>query len=115
MAINSISGTSSSSSSGGTQTSSTTPLADPLANKNTFLKLLVAQLQNQNPLSPADGTQFVAQLAQFSDLEQSVQMRTDVAAIRSALDSYIGSSVTTGGASSSSSDSGAGSTGATKG
>lgn len=38
--------------------------------KDAFLKLLVTQLQNQDPLSPADSTEFTAQLAQFSSLEQ---------------------------------------------
>jgi flagellar basal-body rod modification protein FlgD len=40
---------------------------------NQFLTLLVAQLQNQDPMSPTDPTQFVAQLAQFSTVEQLVQ------------------------------------------
>ena len=44
---------------------------DGLANENTFLQLLVAQLKNQDPLKPQDGSEFVAQLAQFSALEQS--------------------------------------------
>lgn len=35
-----------------------------------FLKMLVAQLKNQDPLNPASGTDFAAQLAQFSSLEQ---------------------------------------------
>ncbi|MDI9571122.1 MAG: flagellar hook capping FlgD N-terminal domain-containing protein [Pseudomonadota bacterium] len=38
--------------------------------KTEFLKLLVAQLKNQDPLNPMDGTDFAAQLAQFSSLEQ---------------------------------------------
>ena len=51
---------------------------DSLANEQTFLQLLVAQLKNQDPLSPADGLQFVQQLAQFSSLEQQLQMRQDL-------------------------------------
>jgi flagellar basal-body rod modification protein FlgD len=42
-----------------------------------FLQLLVAQLQNQDPLNPTDSTQFVSQLAQFSELEQVMAIRTD--------------------------------------
>ncbi len=38
--------------------------------KDAFLKLMIAQLQNQNPLEPLDGTDYSAQLAQFSSLEQ---------------------------------------------
>lgn len=43
------------------------------AQMNQFLQLLVAQLQNQDPMQPTDPTQFVAQLAQFSTVEQLVQ------------------------------------------
>ena len=59
--------------------------ADPLTSKTTFLQLLVAQLKNQNPLSPADGVQFITQLAQFSSLEQNTEMRDDLDAIRQQL------------------------------
>ena len=38
--------------------------------KDAFLKLLTTQMQQQDPLSPTDNTQFLAQLAQFSSLEQ---------------------------------------------
>ena len=38
--------------------------------KDDFLKLLVGQLQHQDPMQPADDTQFIGQMAQFSQLEQ---------------------------------------------
>jgi flagellar basal-body rod modification protein FlgD len=42
--------------------------------KDDFLNLLIAQLSNQNPLEPMDGSDFVAQLAQFSSVEQLTQI-----------------------------------------
>ena len=56
---------------------------DGLADKTTFLKLLVSQIKNQNPLSPQDGSAFVAQLAQFSQVEQLVSIRQDLDSIKS--------------------------------
>jgi flagellar basal-body rod modification protein FlgD len=47
-------------------------------NEQMFLQLLVAQLQNQDPLNPTDGTQFVSELAQFSELEQVIAIRSDI-------------------------------------
>jgi flagellar basal-body rod modification protein FlgD len=44
--------------------------------KDAFLKLLVEQLKNQDPLKPQDDSAFVAQLAQFSQLEQSMGVNT---------------------------------------
>ena len=49
----------------------TTPTSTAL-NQNDFLKLLVAQLSHQDPLQPQDGSAFIAQLAQFSGVEQAV-------------------------------------------
>ncbi|MFB3146596.1 MAG: flagellar hook assembly protein FlgD [Nitrospirales bacterium] len=41
--------------------------------QNTFLRLFIAQLENQDPLDPSSSEEFVAQLAQFSSLEQATQ------------------------------------------
>ena len=69
------------------QSSSTSAssVLSPLANEQTFLQLLVAQLQNQDPTQPQDGIQFITQLAPFASLEQNVQMRTDLDAIKTDL------------------------------
>jgi flagellar basal-body rod modification protein FlgD len=63
-----------------------------LANQSTFLQLLVAQLKNQDPSQPVDGTTFVTQLAQFSDLEQNLASRQDLDSISQ---QYTGSSSAT--------------------
>lgn len=46
--------------------------------KDDFLKLMIAQLQNQDPLNPMDNQAFVAQLAQFSNLEQLQQVNSGI-------------------------------------
>jgi flagellar basal-body rod modification protein FlgD len=46
--------------------------------KDDFLKILVAQLQAQNPLDPQDPNEFTAQLAQFSSLEQLMNMNQTI-------------------------------------
>src|ERR1700728_3077934 len=69
---------SSTSSASGSSASSTTPTEEM------FLQLLVAQIQNQDPLNPADSTQFVSQLAQISELEQVVGIRGDIESYMSA-------------------------------
>lgn len=59
-----------------------TKVTDPLADKATFLKLLVSQIKNQNPLSPTDGVQFLSQLAQFSQVEQLQNISQDLDTIK---------------------------------
>jgi flagellar basal-body rod modification protein FlgD len=68
----------SSTSTSATATTSTqqTSATDSFANQQTFLNLLVAQLKNQDPLNPMDGTAFVSQLTQFSELEQLVSINS---------------------------------------
>jgi flagellar basal-body rod modification protein FlgD len=101
--------TSTSSSSNNSSSSSSTNNADSLANTQTFLSLLLAQLQNQYPMQPEDGTQFVSQLAEFTNLEQSLAMRTDLDDISS---KYTGaSSAATSGSTSSSADGTSGTSG----
>lgn len=46
-----------------------------------FLQLLVAEIQNQDPTNPMDGTAFLTQLAQFQQVEQGVTLNQDVAGI----------------------------------
>lgn len=48
-------------------------------NKDAFLQLLVTQMQHQDPLDPQDNTQYVAQLAQFSALEQMTNVASGLA------------------------------------
>ena len=48
-----------------------------------FLKMLLAQLEHQDPLDPQDATEFTAQLAQFSSLDQLVSMRQSVDSLSS--------------------------------
>lgn len=56
-----------------------------ISSQQTFLQLLVAQLKNQDPTQPVQGTEFVTQLATFSNVEQSVAVRQDVDAISNKL------------------------------
>ena len=56
-----------------------------VANQSVFMQLLIAQLKHQDPENPADGTQFVTQLAQFTTLEQTTQSRIDLDQILKAL------------------------------
>jgi flagellar basal-body rod modification protein FlgD len=58
--------------------------------KDQFLKLLVAQLQHQDPMNPMQGDQMAAQLAQFSSLEQLQQINTTLSSQATASGGLIG-------------------------
>ncbi len=46
--------------------------ASPTLDYNDFLQLMVAQLQNQDPLNPTDSSEFMSQIAEFSNVEQGI-------------------------------------------
>jgi flagellar basal-body rod modification protein FlgD len=58
--------------------------------KDQFLKLLIAQLQNQDPMNPMQGDQMASQLAQFSSLEQLQEINTTLTGQQSAAGSLLG-------------------------
>lgn len=58
---------------------------DDALGKDAFLTMMVAQLKNQDPLNPMEGTDFTSQLAQFSGLEQQITMNSNLTAILDSL------------------------------
>ncbi|EKF17132.1 flagellar hook assembly protein FlgD [Nitratireductor pacificus] len=59
-----------------TQTQNGSTEAPQTVDYKSFLRLLVAQMKNQDPTSPMESTDYVAQLATFSQVEQTVQTNT---------------------------------------
>lgn len=57
------------------------PTGTDALGRDAFLSLLVTQLQHQNPLEPQADGEFLAQLAQFSSLEQLQEIKKDVATL----------------------------------
>ena len=67
---------------GDTSNSDVTRTPAKTLGQDDFLKLLVAQMSSQDPMNPQKDTEFIAQMAQFSTLEQSRSMQQDVSALR---------------------------------
>lgn len=63
-----------------------TKSADEAMGKDAFLKLLVTQLENQDPLNPTENTEFVAQLAQFSSLEGIQNLNTSFSGVKGSME-----------------------------
>jgi flagellar basal-body rod modification protein FlgD len=71
-----IPATGSSTASTTSSTTSSGSTATPTLGYNDFLQLLLAQMQNQDPLNPTDSTEYVSQLASFSNVEQGINMNS---------------------------------------
>lgn len=66
---------------------------------NAFLRLLIAQMKNQDPMKPIDATQYISQIASFSNVEQAVQTNAKLDALMTSFalaqaDGVIGRTVT---------------------
>jgi flagellar basal-body rod modification protein FlgD len=72
----SLTGSAASAASASSAASAASAASSAMLNQNDFLQLLMAQMQNQDPLQPTDGTEFVTQLAQFSQVQQAVAQTT---------------------------------------
>ena len=83
----------------GTTTTTPAPAATKALGQADFLKLLSTQFQNQDPLKPMDDTAVIAQMAQFTSLQQTQTLTQQMTQMRATQDlttanSYIGRSVT---------------------
>jgi len=90
MSVSSITGTTGSTNT--TTTSTTSANSNSVLGKDDFLKLLVTQLQSQDPMNPMDDKEFISQMAQFTSLEQMKNMNTSIQMTQAT--AYIGKQVT---------------------
>jgi flagellar basal-body rod modification protein FlgD len=77
-----------------TSSSGSSQQSQNLTSQDTFLQLLVAQLKNQDPEQPTDGTAFVTELAQFTTLQQDTESATDLDTLVSDVGTLMGTGST---------------------
>ena len=65
--------------------------------QDAFMKLLSAQLQNQDPMKPQENGEFLAQLATFSSLEKLTAIETSIKELTAAFEALAGDGSSTGG------------------
>jgi len=68
-------------------TASSTSSSKALVSNDEFLQILIAQLQNQDPLNPTDANQFVTELAQMTQVQSLQNMETSLGSISTSLGS----------------------------
>lgn len=100
--MSTISAVSTATATSATDTSIASRIPKKTLGQDDFLKLLAVQYQNQDPNKPMDDTASIAQMAQFSSLEQSTAMAKDITQLRldqqrTAANSYLGHRVTVDG------------------
>jgi len=83
----------------GAQTAGTSTSNSVSPDYNAFLKLLIAQLKNQDPTKPIDATEYISQIANFSNVEQAVQTNAKLDALMTSFaltqaDGVIGRTIT---------------------
>ena len=79
-------------------TAASTAVKQDTLGKDAFMNLLVTQLEHQDPTQPQDNSEFVAQLAQFSSLEQLSQIQQTLQSIATALGVNADGTASTGAA-----------------
>lgn len=75
MSVSSPTGSTDTSTIGGVSTTAAAAGATSSLNEGDFLDLMMDQLQNQDPLNPADPTQYMSELASFSSLDEEMQIQ----------------------------------------
>lgn len=73
-----------------TSSSTTKETGNSTLGKDQFLKILITQLQNQDPMEPMEDKEFISQMAQFTSVEQLMNISTQLTALNQSLGSVSG-------------------------